>query len=446
MNYFAPTIGESPIVTVAELNRHAKQLLEQHFPLMWVAGEISNFTRATSGHWYFTLKDDSAQVRCAMFRHKNQYLDWKPENGMQVEVRALVTLYEQRGEYQLNVENLRRSGLGALYEAFEKLKARLEKEGLFDDARKRPLPPFPRQIGVVTSPAAAAWRDVLTTLRRRMPGIPVVLYPTPVQGDGSAAKIAEALQNAAQRGECDVLILCRGGGSIEDLWAFNEEIVARAVAASPIPVVSGVGHETDFTIADFVTDRRAPTPTAAAEMASPNRFDLLHRLASLENRLARRLTQTLEQRMQQLDYLARRLIHPGERIGMRHSHLGHLRQRLVQAAGRSWGEKNWRLGQLGHRLQQAQPDLARHQAELDKLGARLRLAADRHLSARQGALQRLSDHLQHLNPQTVFERGFSMTQNAAGNIVRDSGTLNVGETLCITFAKGRSHAEVRDVE
>jgi len=286
-----------PVVTVSELNRYAKQLLEKNIPLMWIAGEISNLTRATSGHWYFTLKDDSAQVRCAMFRHKNQYLDWRPENGMQVEVRALVTLYEQRGEFQLSVENLRRSGLGALYEAFEKLKARLSAEGLFDDARKKPLPLFPRQIGVITSPAAAALRDVLTTLRRRMPGIPVVLYPTPVQGEGAGAKVADALRSAALRSECDVLILCRGGGSIEDLWAFNEESVARAVADSPIPVVCGVGHETDFTIADFVADRRAPTPTAAAEMASPDRLELIRQLGGLESRLTRQLNQALEQRI-----------------------------------------------------------------------------------------------------------------------------------------------------
>ncbi len=445
MNFIAAAAGISPAVTVTELNRHAKQLLEQSFPLLWVAGEISNFTRAASGHWYFTLKDDNAQVRCAMFRHKNQYLDWKPENGMQVEARATVTLYEQRGEYQLNVENLRRSGLGALYEAFEKLKARLGQEGLFDEGRKRPLPPLPRRIGVVTSPAAAAWRDVLTTLRRRMPGIPVVLYPTPVQGDGASAKIAEALRIAARRGECDVLILCRGGGSIEDLWAFNEEAVARAVVASPIPVVCGVGHETDFTIADFAADRRAPTPTAAAEMASPDRLDLLRQLGNLESRLTRRLAQTLEQRMQHLDYLARRLVHPGERIAARLGHLGHLRQRLAQAAGRSLAESNWRSGQIGHRLQRVAPDIPGLQAGLDRLAGRLRNAAAQSMAARQNALQRLADHLLHLNPQAVFERGFSMTQNSRGEIVRDSGALAVGETLRLTFAKGISHAQVKDV-
>src|SRR5574340_462515 len=277
----------APVISVSELNRSARQILEQRLPLLWVAGEISNFTQAASGHWYFSLKDDKAQVRCAMFRMKSQYLDWLPENGMQVEVRAQPTLYEPRGEYQLAVENMRRAGLGALYEAFEKLKGRLEKEGLFAAARKKALPAFPRRIGIITSPAAAALRDVLTTLRRRMPNIPVLIYPVPVQGEGAAQKIAAAIQLAGQRRECDVLILCRGGGSIEDLWAFNEEVVARAIAACEIPVICGVGHETDFTIADFAADRRAPTPTAAAELATPHRADLLQRLAVLQAGLTR---------------------------------------------------------------------------------------------------------------------------------------------------------------
>jgi exodeoxyribonuclease VII large subunit len=446
MQFHPPAIGESPVVSVTELNRYARQLLERSFSLLWIAGEISNLTRAASGHWYFTLKDDNAQVRCAMFRHKNQYLDWRPENGMQVEARALVTLYEQRGEFQLSVENLRRSGLGALYEAFEKLKARLGAEGLFDESRKKPLPRFPRCIGIVTSPAAAALRDVLTTLRRRMPGIPVVLYPAPVQGEGAGEKIAAALRSAAQRGECDVLILCRGGGSIEDLWAFNEEAVARAVAASPIPVICGVGHETDFTIADFAADRRAPTPTAAAEMASPERLELLHRLDGLESRLRRRMSHALEQRMQQLDYLARRLVYPGERLTMRETHLGHLRRRLEQAATRALGEQAWRIERLSQRWRLGRPDLPALHARLDGLDERLSRAAGQNLSAHREVLARLDGHLRNLNPQTVLERGFSLTQDAHGNIVRDSATLAAGDLLRITFAKGASHAQVRDVE
>ena len=261
---------QQTVISVAELNRLARGAVERGVPLVWVAGEISNFKRYDSGHCYFTLKDDAAQVDAVMFRHKAQNLDWKPDNGMQVEVRATATVDEARGKFQLVVDAMRRAGLGALYAAFEKLKARLEQEGLFDPALKRALPPFPRTVGVVTSPQAAALRDVITTLRRRMPGISVIIYPTPVQGEGAGAKIADAIALAGARAECDVVIVCRGGGSIEDLWAFNEEAVARAIRACPLPVVSGVGHETDFTIADFAADARAPTPTAAAELVSPD--------------------------------------------------------------------------------------------------------------------------------------------------------------------------------
>lgn len=439
----APTLtDESPVLSVSELNRRAKQLLERNFPLMWVSGEVSNFIAAASGHWYFSLKDGNAQVRCAMFRHKSQYLDWQPRNGDQIEARALVTLYEPRGEYQLNVENIRRAGLGALYEAFEKLKARLEREGLFAEARKKPLPAFPGQIGIVTSPAAAALRDVLTTLRRRMPSIPVILYPAPVQGEGAAAKIAEAIRSASSRAECDVLIVCRGGGSIEDLWAFNEEIVARAIHACPIPVVSGVGHETDFTISDFVADRRAPTPTSAAEQASPNRADLRHRVEAMHSRLSRHLQQKMEQRMQQMDYLSRRLIHPGERLNARLMHLTHLGQRLNNHTGHALAEREWCLQKLAHRLAAAKPDITAHEARQRELARRLQLSLSQRMQDCQIGLQRLQANLTHLNPQSVLERGFSMVRSADGKIVYDSEKVAMDEALSITFARGSAEARV----
>ena len=264
----AARVAGAPL-SVTRLNALARRTLEQRLPLLWVAGEISNYTRAPSGHCYFTLKDERAQVRCVMFRTRAQALDWRPANGAQVEVRALPSFYEARGEFQLTVEFMRRAGLGVLFERFARLKARLAAEGLFVAQRKRALPRFPARIGLVTSPAGAALRDVLITLRRRMPRIPIVLYPTPVQGEGAAAQIAAMLGLAGRRGECDVLILCRGGGSIEDLWSFNEEAVARAIVACPIPVVCGVGHETDFTIADFVADVRAATPTARGGAGEP---------------------------------------------------------------------------------------------------------------------------------------------------------------------------------
>jgi exodeoxyribonuclease VII large subunit len=415
-------LNTQPVVlSVTELNRSVRELLEAGIPLLWVGGEISNLTRAASGHWYFSLKDKAAQVRCVMFRSRNAYLDWQPKEGDQVEARALVSLYEARGEFQLTVETLRRAGLGALFEAFEKLKAKLQAEGLFDLAHKRPLPAHPRQIGIVTSPDAAALRDVLTTLRRRMPSIPVVIYPAPVQGKGAAQLIAQAIRKAGERAECDVLIVCRGGGSIEDLWSYNEEIVARAIAGCPMPVVSGVGHETDFTIADFAADVRAPTPTAAAELVSPDRQIQLRQLAEVNARIARQMNYALSERMQQLDYLARQLIHPGEKIRQRGEELVHLRARLLASLQRS--------------MQSAQ-------ARFTPLPPRLHRAAAQSMERRQAMLQELAQNLEHLNPQNVLERGYSLVQTGDGSIVRSSGKLKPGDALQLTFAQGYADATV----
>jgi exodeoxyribonuclease VII large subunit len=410
------------VISVSALNRMAREALERSLPLMWVAGEISNFKRYESGHCYFTLKDAQAQVDCVMFRHRAQLLGWQPGDGAQVEVRALPTVYEARGKFQLNVEVMRRAGLGALYEAFERLKAKLGKEGLFDPERKRPLPRFPRAIGVVTSPQAAALRDVLTTLRRRMPRLPVFLYPAPVQGEGAGERVAAAVTLAGERAECDVLIVCRGGGSIEDLWAFNDEAVARAIVECPIPVVTGIGHETDFTIADFAADRRAPTPTGAAELASPGREELSKLLTHLGHRLLRVAVRALEERMQRLDYLSRRLVHPGEKIRGQLRELRHLAARFFVA---------WERGLEGP---------ARQAAELAR---RLREGARRRLDATAALLARLDAHVQHMNPQAVLERGYSITESAAGGIVRDGSRLAVGEKIAITFARGRVDAEVK---
>ncbi|MCW5605373.1 MAG: exodeoxyribonuclease VII large subunit [Burkholderiales bacterium] len=438
---FSSSSPSPQVVSVGELNRIAKETLERNLPLMWVAGEISNFKRYDSGHCYFTLKDATAQVDCVMFRHKMQYLAWMPENGMQVDVRALPTLYEARGKFQLNVEAMRRSGLGALHEAFEKLKAKLGAEGLFDEVHKKPLLPFPQLIGVVTSPQAAALRDVLTTLRRRLPGLPVVLYPTPVQGEGAPQKIAAAIAVAA-RGECDVLIVCRGGGSIEDLWAYNEEVVARAIAACPIPVVTGVGHETDFTIADFVADARAPTPTAAAELASPDRAELARRLEQWHRRLERMTMRVLEDRMQRLDYLARRLVHPGERIRQQSAQLHHFATRMRSAWRLTREARAWHVRELARRFDGARPDLqvlARNGAELAR---RLHEAARGRLDGETARLAALESHLKHLNPQLVLERGYSITEAMDGRIVRDSATLDAGDELKITFARGWARARI----
>jgi exodeoxyribonuclease VII large subunit len=337
---------------------------------------------------------------------------------------------------------MRRAGLGALYEAFERLKAKLEKEGLFDPARKRPLPRFPRAIGVVTSPQAAALRDVLTTLRRRMPQLPVVVYPAPVQGEGAAERLAAAIGLAGERRECDVLILCRGGGSIEDLWAFNEEVVARAILACSIPVVSGIGHETDFTIADFVADVRAPTPTGAAELASPGRQELSKQLVHLAHRLLRNAVRGLESRMQRLDFLSRRLVHPGERIRHQLTELRHLATRLTGGWERMLEDRGWRLREAGLRLAARTPGVAEFHRNCGELGRRLREGARRRLEAVAALLARVDAHLKHLNPQSVLDRGYSITEDRHGRVVRDATRLVTGQDLKITFARGWADARV----
>jgi exodeoxyribonuclease VII large subunit len=390
----------APILSVSQLVRSARDLLERRFPLQWIAGEISNLRPASSGHLYFTIKDEAAQVDCVMFKSRAAALDWDPADGLRVEVRALVTLYEPRGRFQLNVEAMRRAGLGPLYERFLKLKDKLGREGLFDPGIKRPIPGHPRQIGVVTSLAAAALRDVLTTLTRRNPSIPVIVYPAPVQGEGAAAKLAQALATANARAECDVLLLVRGGGSIEDLWQFNEEVLARAIRASGIPVVVGVGHETDFTIADFAADERAPTPTAAAELVSPPLQALLSRLAELAIRLARETGRKIEYAMQAVDALSRRLVHPAERLRTSRQLLQQLEKRLASATSRL----------------------------LEQLRARIGLAGAR---------------LANLGHTAVLARGYSLTVNSRNEILRDASAVAPGERIVTTLAKGEIESEVR---
>ncbi len=431
------------VLSVAELNLQVRQQIERSFPLLWVSGEISNFIRATSEHWYFTLKDARAQVRCAMFRNRNQLAEWIPGNGDAVEVNALVTLYEARGDFQLIVEAIRRAGLGALYEKFLKLKARLEAEGLFDPARKQAMPRFPKQIGVITSPAAAALRDVMTTLKRRAPNIPIVLYPTAVQGNGSAAEIAQAISSAGARGECDVLILCRGGGSIEDLWSFNEEIVARALIACPIPIVAGVGHETDFTIADFVADERAPTPTAAAQRVAPDRGDLLAGLSQLKRRAGVALQRFLQNQTQRLDQLAQRLIHPGTRLRQQRQQLDQFAARLRLTQTHRIEVLNWKLQHLEQRFTAQRTSLLPLRERVSRNGVRMLHALRQTLARSSADLQRLASNLHHLNPTRVMERGYSVVRNNIGTVVTSSKHVAVGEDLRLSFARGEALATVK---
>lgn len=432
----------SEILSVSALTRSVRDLLEHRYPLLWVAGEISNLTLAKSGHLYFILKDHQAQVRCVMFRHRHQYLDWQPREGMQVEAHALVTLYEPRGDFQLNVETMRRAGLGALFEAFLRLREKLENQGLFDPANKRALPVFPRAVGVITSLQAAALHDVLTTFGRRNPSIAVVIYPVPVQGEGAAEKIADALRSAGERRECDALLLVRGGGSIEDLWAFNEELVARAIRACPIPVVTGIGHETDFTIADFAADQRAPTPTAAAELLSPDRTALLASIGELVARLGARTQRGLEARMQHIDHLARRLVHPGTTLRVQGEVLGQLRRRHGQAANRILTERHWQVAGLAQRARLRLPNLGELSALSRRLIFRLQAATSLGLERPAAACARLRSSLAHLDPAAVLERGYSIVQRKSGKVVRDSSVLAVGETVALRFARGRAQARI----
>ena len=432
-----------PVLTVSELNRMARRALEAQLPLLWVEGEVSNFIRAASGHWYFSLKDASAQVRCVMFRGRNQFSGFTPANGDHVEIRALPSLYEARGEFQLGAESIRRAGAGRLYEAFLKLKAKLEAEGLFDPLGKRALPRFPRCIGIVTSPQAAALHDILTALARRMPGLPVILYPTPVQGTGAGAQIAAAIHTAGARAECDVLLVCRGGGSLEDLWAFNDEAVVRAIAASPMPVVSGVGHETDFTLADFAADLRAPTPTAAAELVSPVRDELLQQLGRLAHQLHHHLARKQQNETQRLDYLSRRLVHPAEQLRRQQLELGQWTQRLHNATRTRLTRERLQLTQLGQRLVTPLHLVQREQQKLDALSARAQRAVQSGLVQRQLNLARFDSSLGHLSPEGVLARGYSIVQMENGKLVQDAAMLKAGDSIDIRLHRGQARATVK---
>ncbi len=433
---------QSLVITVSELNRRTREIVEGGLPLLWVSGEISNFTRAASGHCYFSLKDERAQVRCVLFRHKAARLEFAPENGAQVEVCALPTIYEARGEFQLGVETMRRAGLGALYEAFERLRRKLAAEGLFDEGRKRELPGFPRAVGIVTSPAAAALRDVLATLRRRMPSIPVVLYPAPVQGEGAGDKLAQAVRTASSRAEVDVLIVCRGGGSMEDLWEFNSEALVRAVAQCSMPVVCGVGHETDYTLIDFVADARAPTPTAAAALATPDREELLAQLSDTAASLVLAARRLIEDQMQRLDYLSKRLLHPGQRIETCRDELSHLAARLQQAKRSQLDRLVLRLDALRSALRSQRPDVARWRGRCDELTLRLRNGGRALLDDKRRTLEAVRANLDHLNPESVLSRGYSIVTRQDGLIVRDSAELDVGAAVDLRLARGRAGARI----
>jgi len=432
----------SAVVSVSELNRRARASLEREFPLLWVSGEISNLTRATSGHVYFSLKDEAAQARCVMFRSRAGSIPWRLENGQQVEARALVSLYEPRGDFQLNIETLRRAGQGRLFEAFARLKARLEAEGLFAFARKRPLPRFPRRIGIISSPQAAALHDVLVTLRRRAPHLEVILYPALVQGDSAAEDIARAITVAGRRDECSLLLVVRGGGSIEDLWAFNEEVVARAIAASPLPVISGVGHETDTTITDYVADLRAATPTAAAELATHGWYSAAGEIADLEAALSRAIQNHVAREQQRLDHLSLRLVHPVTRLAQARARLALLESQLDASLARGLRRHRNRVNRIALGLGRAIPRTEMRNGNLRLLAQRLDTAIRDHHRQRLNTLDNIAAALAHLNPEATLARGFSIIRDTSGRLVTDAANLQAGQTINLYLACGSAEASI----
>src|SRR6516162_7491290 len=456
------------VYSVSRLNREVRVLLERGLGVLWVEGELSNFSQPPSGHWYFSLKDRDAQLRCAMYRLKNSLVGFTPRAGMQVLVRGRISLFEPRGEFQLIVEHLEEAGVGALRREFERLKARLAAEGLFALERKRALPRFPRRIGVITSPSGAALHDILKILARRFPPAAVLLYPAAVQGAAAVPTLVAALGTASARAECDVLILARGGGSLEDLWAFNDERVARAIYACALPVVCGVGHEIDFTIADFVADARAPTPSAAAEMVVPDAQACLEALARTAQRLSAGMRRELRVGRARLEAVSRRLelAHPGVRLQQQMQRLDDLSQRLCGATRACLHREGQRLAEERARLQHHSPQrvlaswLARNEslqlrlaramreqtARATRRGGELQTALERAAQERLArSAQRLAlaqRALDAVSPLATVKRGFAIVKRADGTVITDAATVAVGEEIEARLARGILKARV----
>ena len=431
-----------PPLAVSQLNALARQLLEQNLANLWVSGEISNLTRASSGHYYFSLKDNKAQVRCALFKSHADRLTTPLREGDQVELTGKITLYEARGEFQISVNQLRLAGMGSLFEAYERLKAQLTSEGVFDAERKQALPPHPQTIGIVTSTATAALRDIVSTLKRRMSSLKVIVYPTAVQGKGSEFQIAKAINTASERNEVDVLLVCRGGGSIEDLWAFNEEVVVRAIAACNIPVVSGVGHETDVTLSDFVADVRAPTPTGAAELVSPDVRVLRQRIHSLQAASALALQRRYQDLSQRIDWYARQLKHPSEQIKAQGQQILQKQQQIRYSFQNYLRAQQQNLLWQHAQLHASAPNIKHLQHNLSQAQ---KVLHNSWLGLKQQQEQRLHKQialLEALSPQHVLERGFSVVKNHRGQVVSSASEVRFGQHINIIFHDSEAAAQI----
>ncbi len=435
------------ILSVSQLNHRVKRLLDEHLPSLWIAGEVSNFAAPRSGHWYFTLKDEHAQVRCAMFRGRNTRSGCQIENGQQVVVRASPGLYEVRGEYQLIVDQIELAGSGALQAAFEALREKLRLEGLFDAGHKQELPVWPQVVGVVTSATGAALQDILSVMARRFPATRVLVYPSSVQGRGAAAELVRAIRTADRQQRCEVLIVSRGGGSLEDLWPFNEEIVARALYDCSLPVVSAVGHEVDFTIADFVADLRAPTPSAAAELLTPDQLEVRSELAAWTEALRDRYSAHLQRLTRQLSMLRLRLRHPKQVLQERSQHLDHLQIRLVNAQRHLLQARSGSLKHRSSRLSVASPRAAlqstRQQVQFSH--ARLQRSMRGHVSSRREALHSLATQLEQVSPLATLARGYAVVHDENGRLIRAAGELQRGDQLTARFAQGSADLTVTTV-
>lgn len=442
-----------PVLSVSQLSRQARELLEDCFPAVWVEGELSGLTTPGSGHWYFTLKDDNAQISCAMFRRQNIRVRTPVTNGMKVMIRGKISLFEPRGQFQLIVEHLEDAGLGALQRAFDALKARLLAEGLFAEGRKRPLPGMPRHIGVVTSPTGAAIHDILTVLRRRFPAMRVTLFPTLVQGDAAAGQVVAAIERANRHAEAlepplDVLIVGRGGGSLEDLNAFNQESVARAIVASRLPVISAVGHEVDTSIADMVADARAATPSAAAELVSPDSREWLASLRYQHQRLLRLWQQQHNTRRQQLDWLSRRLRHPGEHLKEQRQSLGALHKRLIRGLRQQQLVQQHRLTTLGTRIQAQHPATGIRHARLQLLQQQRQLLHGFHKQQQQRQWQLGSQSLvlHSLSPLATLGRGYAIVRDSKQRILHNASSVTIGDPVTATLAKDTLYCTINRID
>ncbi|MEG2991630.1 MAG: exodeoxyribonuclease VII large subunit [Citrobacter sp.] len=439
----------SSIFTVSRLNQAVRLLLEQEMGQVWISGEISNFTQPSSGHWYFTLKDDTAQVRCAMFRNSNRRVTFRPQHGQQVLVRANITLYEPRGDYQIIVESMQPAGEGLLQQKYEQLKATLQAEGLFDQQFKQPLPSPAHCVGVITSKTGAALHDILHVLKRRDPSLPVIIYPTAVQGDDAPGQIVRAIKLANARNECDVLIVGRGGGSLEDLWSFNDERVARAIFASRIPVVSAVGHETDVTIADFVGDLRAPTPSAAAEIVSRNQQELLRQIQNGQQRLEMAMDYFLANRTRRFTQIHHRLQqqHPQLRLVRQQTALERLQKRmrfaLENQLKRTVSYQQRIIQRLNH--QNPQPRIYRAQTRIQQLEYRLAENVRARLSTTRQRFGNAVTHLEAVSPLSTLARGYSVTSVTGGKVLKQTKQVKAGDMLTTRLADGWVESEVKGV-